>query len=108
MSEKQVRKDDRFMRGMMISLFLSAFIGVGGWLYTLIVIQSDVSYLKAEQKRTADYFKLVIELKAAINNLAPVIQDTNAIVRTFGTEQAKRGPIVYKADRHMGNRKLHN
>lgn len=105
--QEQKRKDDKFMRGLVVSSFLSAVLGVGGWLYTVIIVQSDVNYLKAEQMRTAQYFEFIIEVKTQLNTLVPLVRDTNVKVNSFGSEQSRRGPIVNRSERHMDNDKIH-
>jgi len=101
------RKDDAFMRGLVITSFLSAVIGVGGWLYTVIIIQSDVNFLKAEQKRTAEYYSLVIELKTVLKELGPVIRETNGLVREFGKEQASRTSTIKRSNKHIDDARIH-
>jgi len=108
MTEKAKRKDDAFMRGLVVTSFLSAVIGVGGWLYTVIIIQSDVNFLKAEQKRTAEYYSLVIELKTVLKELGPVIRETNVLVRDFGKEQSATTNTIKRSNKHIDNPRIHN
>jgi len=101
------RTDDKFLRGLVITSFVSAVIGVGGWIYTLIYVQADINFLKAEQRRTSELYSLVIELKTVIKELTPVIKDTNGLVREFGKEQATRTNTIKRSNKHIDNTRIH-
>ena len=101
------RIDDKFLRGLVVSSFISAVIGVTGWIYTLVVIQTDVNYLKVEQRRTAELYSLVIELKTVIKELTPVIHSTNKLMRDFGTEQATRTSTIKRSNKHIDDTRIH-
>jgi len=107
MSENGKRKADRFLRGLVITSFISAVIGVGGWIYTLIILQTDVNFLKAEQKRTSEFYSLVIELKTVLKDLSPVIKDTNLLMREFGKEQATRTSTIERSNKHIDDSSIH-
>jgi len=96
-----------FMRRVIWMLFAMLFSSIGGWIWTVAVIQTQVNDNSEKINRMDRTYDTVIEIKTLVGVLVTQGVDFKNELHIIGGIQKHRTSIVEDARLHMGNRKIH-
>ena len=107
MCEDKKRKDDAFMRRVVWTLLTLVITTVGGWIWTLSSIQTQVTENTKRVEKLEENRDLLIEIKGIVGRTSSDVKQLTITQKTFGKEQALRTQTIIDSNTHMKNRRIH-
>lgn len=107
-SNGRERTDDKFMRSLFWAMFGTLIASIGGWIWTIAVIQAQVTQNAEKLKHYDAFYENVIEMRQLLKTIVEQNREFKNTLDNVRTEQQLRTQTINQVRDHMRDKSAHN